>query len=68
MVCVGRDVRIGSEAQLRDSIVLDGTVIAEGARVEDAIIGKNVKVGPCSAILNGAVIGDGCKVKAYTRC
>jgi glucose-1-phosphate adenylyltransferase len=50
---VGPDVRIEAGASVRHSVVMQGSVIRAGARVDSAVIDKFVEVG------RGASVGDG---------
>ena len=50
--------RIGSGAEVRESVLLDGCSVGEGARVRGSILAPGVKVAP-GASLEGAVAGKG---------
>lgn len=61
-------VRISAGAQIKDSMITDGCVIAPGARVERSILSPGVSVGPDalvrdSVVLTDCSIGDGARVE-----
>jgi mannose-1-phosphate guanylyltransferase len=55
-VVLGRGCRVGSGAQIHDSVVLDGCEIGEGAWISGSILSAGVEVEP-GAKLNDAVVG-----------
>jgi mannose-1-phosphate guanylyltransferase len=58
---VGRNSSIGSEAVIERSVLLDGCVVGEGARLLNCILSEGVTVEP-GAELDGAVVGEGERV------
>ncbi|MBI5376610.1 MAG: glucose-1-phosphate adenylyltransferase [Candidatus Schekmanbacteria bacterium] len=50
---IGRNARIHSYSEIKDSIIMDNVDIGEGAKITRSIIDKNVMIPP------GAVIGEG---------
>ncbi|MBC8646027.1 MAG: glucose-1-phosphate adenylyltransferase, partial [Thermoanaerobaculia bacterium] len=61
-------VRISEGAQVKDSMITDGCVIASGARIERSILSPGVSVGPDalirdSVILTDCSIGEGARVE-----
>ncbi len=62
-VVLGRNCRVGGGAEVRESVLLDGCVVAEGARVLGSILSPEVEVG-AGAALDGAVVGKSERVPA----
>jgi mannose-1-phosphate guanylyltransferase len=62
-VVVSPGCKIGSGAQVSDSVLLDGSAVGEGARVTDSILAPGAEVAP-GAELVGAVVGRDEKVPA----
>ncbi len=62
-VVLGRGARVEAGAEVRDSVLLDGCVIGEGARVSGSILSAGVAVAD-HAQLEGAVVGSGESVPA----
>jgi len=62
-VVLGPGVRVAAGAEVRDSVLLDGCVLGEGARVSGSILSSGVEVSP-GAALEGAVVGQGERVPA----
>lgn len=60
---LGRDTRIADRAEVRESVVLDGCVVGEGARISGSILSAGVEVAP-GAILESVVIGADERVPA----
>jgi mannose-1-phosphate guanylyltransferase len=60
---LGRGARVAEGAEIRDSVVLDGCVIGEGARVVGSILSAGVEVAP-GAVLESAVVGADERVPA----
>ena len=57
---IGTDVIIGEGTEIRDSIIMNETVIGKNCRFEKAIVAENVTVG------DGVTIGDGPEVPNET--
>ena len=60
-VSVGAEARIGPEAQIDDSVIHPGAIVAAGARVLRTIVGAGAHVGE-GATLVGCVLGAGARV------
>ena len=60
-VAVGPGTRVGSAAQVDDSVLLAGTLVEEGARVVRSILGPGARVGS-RAIVQDCVLGAGAEV------
>ncbi len=61
---VGDGSRIGAQAHVRNSILWDGVAVEAGARVTDAILASNVRVGNGAIVSAGAVIGHDAAIAA----
>jgi NDP-sugar pyrophosphorylase family protein len=81
---IGEEVTVGAGAQVGPlAVVGAGSVVADGARVVEAVLQREVRVGPhaevegsivvrgsvigAGAQLNGAVLGEGCDVGSGNR-
>lgn len=51
-------VRIAKDAQIIDSLITDGSVIAEGAIVERSVLSPGVYVGPGAVIRESVILND----------
>jgi mannose-1-phosphate guanylyltransferase len=60
---IGAGCRVGAGAQIRDSVLLDGSVVGAGARVSGSVLAPGVSV-DAGAELSGAVIGRDERVPA----
>ena len=60
---VGARSRIGSDARVADSVLLDDVVIDAGAVVERSVVGAAVHVG-AGAVVTDAVVGDNERIEA----
>ena len=58
---IGCDVTIGKGAEVRDSILMNGTRVGAGSRLYKVISAENVTIG------DGVVLGDGYEVPNDTR-
>ncbi len=54
---LGADCYVGPDAFVRDSVLWDGVEVEAGARIADAILASNVRVGTAAVVESGAVIG-----------
>jgi NDP-sugar pyrophosphorylase family protein len=61
-----RDVRV-SGGSIARSVLWPGVTVEDGARVDGALVGQGVRVGPHATVRPGAVLGAGTVVSAYTR-
>ncbi|MBI3291235.1 MAG: NDP-sugar synthase, partial [Elusimicrobia bacterium] len=53
---LGRGCRVGKAASLQGSVVLDHTVIGEGARLEGCAVGRNCRIEPYVTLSRGTAI------------
>ena len=60
---LGERSYVGPEAEVRGSILWDGVAVSGGARVYDAILASNVRIGRGAIIEPGAVIGHGVEIE-----
>ncbi|MFY9780139.1 MAG: NDP-sugar synthase [Candidatus Baltobacteraceae bacterium] len=61
---LGERSHVGPEAEVRGSVLWDGVVVSGGARVYDAILASNVRVGRGAVVEPGAVIGHDVEIDA----
>lgn len=64
-VVVGPRARVADDAQIEDTVLLDGSVVEEGARVRDSIIGPGARIG-AGAVVVGAVLAEGSAIPPGT--
>lgn len=62
-----RDVAVQAGAAVRDSVVWEGTRLAEGATLEGALVGSRVVVGRKASAGAGAVLGEGTQLTDFSR-
>jgi NDP-sugar pyrophosphorylase family protein len=60
-------VRVGEGAQVRDSVLWEGSEVGPGARVEGALLGRAVRIGRNAAVAAGSVLGEGTVVSDFSR-
>ncbi|NOK86194.1 MAG: glucose-1-phosphate adenylyltransferase [Chloroflexi bacterium AL-W] len=51
-------VRIQEHARIKDSLITDGTIVAEGAVVESSVLSPGVYVGPNAVIRESIILND----------
>jgi NDP-sugar pyrophosphorylase family protein len=66
-VCLGDNVTLAKGCTLIDSIILNGTKIGEGARLEKSLIGKNCTIEPNAVFNPMTALGDNSTIKKYSR-
>jgi NDP-sugar pyrophosphorylase family protein len=66
-VCVGDDVRIGKGCNISNSIILSGTRIDEGVKLENVLIGKNCIIEANAQLTGKTVLGNGSVIKKYSK-
>lgn len=66
-VVVGPDCEIAQGAALANCIVLAGTRIGEGAKLEGCVVGTNSKVEPHSVLGQGTALGDHSHVTKFSQ-
>jgi mannose-1-phosphate guanylyltransferase/phosphomannomutase len=65
-VLIGKNVRVGANARISNSVIGDGCVIEDRAVVSDCVLWDNVSIGT-GAVLTENVVGRGSEVKARAR-
>ncbi|MBI5629852.1 MAG: NDP-sugar synthase [Elusimicrobia bacterium] len=65
-VCVGNGCRVGKGAWLQDCVVLEGTVIGDGARLERCVVGARCRIGTQAVLGQGTALAGGSELKPYT--
>ena len=63
---VGDNIKIGNNCTIKNCIISDYTEITD-SYIEDALIGKNVVIGPFSRIRPKCNIGDNCKIGNFVE-
>jgi mannose-1-phosphate guanylyltransferase len=58
---IHRDAQVATDAAVKRSVVGPGTVVSDGARVENAVLLPGVRVCP-TAVVDGSVVGEGAVV------
>ena len=43
---IGRNIFVGNDAEVIDSILMDNVVVGDGVKISKAVIDKNVRIGP----------------------
>jgi NDP-sugar pyrophosphorylase family protein len=66
-VCLGNDVSIGKGSFIGNSVVLDGTRIDEGVRIENALLGKGCHIEANAVLGAGTALGNGTIIKKYSK-
>ncbi|MDI6642169.1 MAG: NDP-sugar synthase [Elusimicrobiota bacterium] len=66
-VSIGRNCKISKGAQITDSVILDNTIIGEGAKLEKCIVGKNCKIEPHTVVDKDSAIGDNTHITRFSR-
>ncbi len=61
---VGRSARVGAGAHVETSVLFDGAVIGEDARVERSVVGAGARIG-AGAVVRDCVVGDGAVVGGF---
>lgn len=56
---LGKDVRLDTGACVKDSVILDGAVIARDAAVSRSIVGRRAVIGEGAVLADLTMIGDG---------
>ncbi len=61
---LGRGVRVGPDARVESSVLLDGVTVGAGSAVSASILGPDVQLGDHCQIEAGVVLGEGVRVGA----
>ncbi|MBR1969768.1 MAG: hypothetical protein IKA17_05390 [Clostridia bacterium] len=59
---VGENTRIESFASIKRSIIMDNSIVGEGAALRGTILSRNSEIGVESATYEGSIIGEECKI------
>jgi mannose-1-phosphate guanylyltransferase len=62
---LGRDVRVGADAHIERSVVLDGATIGAHCSLSGCIVGPGVVLGERCQIRDGVVLGEGVTLGAH---
>ncbi|HNF59549.1 MAG TPA: hypothetical protein PLN89_08245, partial [Elusimicrobiota bacterium] len=67
-VTLGERVRVGAGAHLLNCVVLEGAVIGDRTRVENAVLGAGTVLGADCRVGPDLVMGDGARWPAHSQC
>lgn len=67
-VSCGSDVKIGDNATISNSIIMDGVAIGENVSLADVIVGSHCRIESHARLRPGTVLGEGSLVSAYSTC
>jgi len=65
-VLIGKNVRVGANARISNSVIGDHCVVEDGATIADSVLWSNVSIG-AGAVLTENVVGRGSEIKARAR-
>ena len=63
---IGRNVRIGANSEIIDSMIGDNTEIRRSV-IERSEVGKDCRIGPYAYLRPNSVVGDGCRVGDFVE-
>ncbi|WP_440996666.1 bifunctional UDP-N-acetylglucosamine diphosphorylase/glucosamine-1-phosphate N-acetyltransferase GlmU [Arhodomonas sp. SL1] len=66
-VRLGRDVSVGPNCWIRDTVIGDGAVIASGCVLEGAVVASGATVGPFARLRPGTVLAHGARVGNFVE-
>ncbi|HCJ67431.1 MAG TPA: hypothetical protein DHV62_08965, partial [Elusimicrobia bacterium] len=66
-VCIGKNCVLGENIFLKDCVILDNVYIGEGVKIEDSVIGNNCHIEANTVLNSGTALGDGSRVKKYSK-
>lgn len=66
-VCLGNNVTISKGASISDSVILSGTRIDEGVRIENSLIGQDCRIEANSVLNSQTTLGNNTIIKKYSR-
>ena len=61
------DVTVANGASVRDSVVWEGSTLAESCRVDGSLLGARVRVGRHACLAPGAVLGEATVISDHSR-
>ncbi|MBN1383344.1 MAG: NDP-sugar synthase [Elusimicrobia bacterium] len=66
-VCIGNNVNVGSNCYLSDCVILDGSRIDDGTKIEESLVGRDCMVEKNVQLHDGCAIGDKTVIKGYSK-
>ncbi len=66
-VCLGNHVSVGKGASISGSVVLDGTKIGTGARVDSSLVGEKCVIEANAVLKPQTALGNNTVIKKYSR-
>ncbi|MEM4312047.1 MAG: sugar phosphate nucleotidyltransferase [Nitrososphaerales archaeon] len=63
---IGDGCTIESDVKITNSILWNNTWVGNSVNIEEAIIGEKCLIWDGTQILNGAIVGDECKIRKYS--
>ncbi|MDH3762914.1 MAG: bifunctional UDP-N-acetylglucosamine diphosphorylase/glucosamine-1-phosphate N-acetyltransferase GlmU [Gammaproteobacteria bacterium] len=66
-VTLGNNVRIGANCVIRNTSIADGSVILPMTSIDEAVIGRNVSIGPFARIRPGTGLADEVKIGNFVE-
>ncbi|MFN3966888.1 MAG: sugar phosphate nucleotidyltransferase [Endomicrobiia bacterium] len=67
MVSIGKNCLIKKGTTISDSVILDNTVVEEGAKIENSLVGKNCIIEPHTTLGSGSAVGDNSRITRFSR-
>jgi len=67
VIDLGDNVRIGANCVIRDTRIGEGSEIKPMTSIEEAVVGKNVSIGPFARIRPGAAFNDNVKIGNFVE-
>ncbi|MHB2025405.1 MAG: sugar phosphate nucleotidyltransferase [Elusimicrobiota bacterium] len=65
-VCLGANCRVGKDAVLEDCVILDGTIIGDGASLKRCVIGPRCRIEARARVENISALAADSRIKAYS--
>ncbi len=66
-VSLGNNVSVGRGCIIANSVILDGTAVEEGARIDNALLGRDCVIGSYASISPHRALGDGTIIRGFSR-
>lgn len=66
-VCLGKNVTVGTGSYISDSVILEGTAVHEGVKLENVLLGERCVIEANSTIKPGTTLGNGTVIKKFSR-
>ncbi len=66
-VSFGKNVSLGKNCRVTDSVLMDGCRVDEGAQISGSILGRKCRIGHHAVVGPGSVLADGTVVLPYNK-